>query len=324
MISKNILLMYSNHTLSSEHISQLKKIAPDFDIVVADSENSAIEAARDSEIILGHRYLRQCLPYAPMLRWVQTTGGGIDHLPLRELKEKGILLTRTTFPSEVIARHAYTIAWALIRRLPDCFSLQRQKTWFPKIELLPMPKIALILGFGCIGQELAKLLKRDGIQVWAVKRKVDESSKKLCDRLFDGRSWRQALSQVDLCFLSLPLNRFTRGLFDESALCSLPKHAIIVNVGRGATLDIKTVIRLLKEGRLGGAGLDVLDPQPPAQNDPVWETPHLIITPYIAARYPERAQQIEKYIENQLYYYLTNGHLENIIDWSEVEKDYEC
>jgi len=323
-MKKNIILMYSNHKPSAGHIRRLKKVASGYNVVVANSETGAIKAAKDAYIILGHRYLRQCLPYSPNLRWVQTTGGGFDNLPFKGLKQKDILLTRSTIPSYVIARHAYTLAWALIRRLPRCFSLQMKRQWNPAIDLLPMPRAALILGFGSIGKEIAKLLRQDGIKVLAVKRKLDDTSRKLCDKLLAISSWRSILPQIDLCFLCTPLNKATKNMFNGSALKALPKHAIVINVGRGATLDTKTVIHLLKKGSLGGAGLDVLEKQPPKANDLIWQTPNLIITPYIAARYPERAEQIERYFESQLKRYIANKPLENIIDWKKVKKDYEC
>jgi len=322
-MGKNILLMYSTHKPSQSHFSKIKEIAQDFEVVVANSEEESIDLVRNSEIIFGHRYLSQCLPSAHRLKWVQTTAGGIDRLPLKLLREKGVLLTRTTVSSSAIARHAYTLAWALVRRFPEYIFAQKQQKWNTTIETLPRPKTALILGFGHIGRELLKLLKRDKIKVWGVKRMIDDHSKMLCDKLFDTLSWRQVLPQVDLCFLCLPTNKYTKGIFDESALCALPKHAVIVNVGRGDSLDTRTLIRLLKENSLGGAGLDVLYPQPPFPNDPIWETPNLIITPYVAARYPERAKDIEEYFEYQLKRYMNKGALENIIDWNEVKIDYE-
>lgn len=323
-MTKNILIMYSNHQPSKAHIARLRKIAPGFKIAAVKTEEQAIQIAENTEIILGHRYLKQVLPYARGLKWVQTTAGGYDRLPLKDLRERGILLSRTTFPADTIARHAYVMAWSIIRGLADSSRLQQKKEWQTDLRLLPLPKIALILGLGEIGNKLARLLKKDGIRVWGVKRRKDKYVEKLCDKVFYDIAWRKYLKKVDLCFLCVPLNRETKGIFNKSALDSLPKHAVVINVSRGEVLDTGSLIKLLKNNCLGGAGLDVFEKYPPAKNDPIWETPQLLMTPYIAGRYPERAKQIEEYCEQQVSKYLRNKKLSNLIDWDEAAKDYAC
>jgi len=321
-MKKNILLMYSTHTPSAPHISKLKSIGASFEIEIANSEADAIRVAKNSEIVFGHRYLRQILPFASSLKWVQTTAGGIDRLPLEQLKGLDVLLTRTTVCAKIVARHAYTLAWALIRGLPQCFYLKKQERQKADITLLPMPTTALVLGFGHIGRELAKLLRRDGIRVWGSKREIDKNSKRICDELLDSSSWREVLPQMDLCFLCLPSNKSTKNIFDKNALCALPKHAVVVNVGRSNTLDVKALFGLLREGKLGGAGLDVADVRQLTHQDLFSVSARLIITPYIAAHYPRRSQHIEKYFESQLMRYLSNNYLKNIVEWKIAKTDY--
>lgn len=308
-----ILLMYSNHHPSHGHIKRLQSKGLDLEVVVADSEIRAIEEAPSSDVIFGHRYLRQCLPHAIRLRWVQSSSGGIDHILCSELLSRPIFLTRTPIFGHIVARHAHTMAWALIRRVPDFLSLQVQKIWDPSFETLPFPRAAMILGFGYIGRELSKLLKGDGLKVWGVKRYLDDASRAFCDKLYDADSWQKLLPDVDLCFLTLPLNTGTKGIFDEHCLRSLPPHAVLVNVGRGGTLDTQALIRVLRDGHLGGVGLDVVDPQPPSPGDPIWGTPRLLLTPYVAARYPGRPQVLEEFFEQQLARYLAGEPLEGVV-----------
>ena len=78
----HILLMYSTHSPSQEHISRLQGIDPSIQVSVADSVENAIKHGRTADIIFGHRYLAQCLPYGAKIRWVQSTAGGVDRLPL--------------------------------------------------------------------------------------------------------------------------------------------------------------------------------------------------------------------------------------------------
>jgi len=317
---KNILLMYGEHRPSKEHLLNLKKIGCDYNIIVADSEEIDPDEIDKTEIIFGHRYLRQVIPKASHLKWVQTSGGGIDRLPWKELKERDILLSRATFASNVISQHAYLLAWALIRKIPEILTLQQQKIWDPSMykKMLPWPKTAMILGFGTIGQSLAILLKAANIKVLGVKKNLDEKSKYHCDMLLDHQSWREHLQKVDMCFLALPLTDSTKGMFDLKAIQALPKHSVLVNVGRGETLDVKSLIQVMNEGHLGGAALDIIEPQPIRSDDPIWSTPRLIISPYVAARYLERFQYFEQYVEKQFRNYTMTGNIENKVDWSSV------
>lgn len=317
-MSKSILLMYSNGVPSVNHVRKLKEIALDYDIEIANSEQEAINKAKECEIIIGHRYLRQCLPYAINLKYIQGSGRGFDRLPWKEIKRRKLLFGTTTFASKVIAQHAYMLAWSIIRGLPKCFELQREKQFDSSAALssmLPWPKTSLILGFGSIGKELAKLLRSSNIKVWGVKRKLDYESKKYCDRLIDIHSWREILPEVDICFLALPLTDETRQIFDNDCLMSLPKHSIVINVGRGATLDVRSLVRVLRTGHLGGAALDVFDEIPKSVDSYIWNEPRLIITPYVAARYKERNQDFERFAEDQLYKYFNNITIENRVDW---------
>jgi phosphoglycerate dehydrogenase-like enzyme len=314
-----ILLMYSTHQPRSDHIKRLQSKDPDIVVVVADSERKAIEEAPSTDVIFGHRYLRQCLPHASRLQWVQISSAGIDRLKGPELFKRPILLTKTTVLGPFVARHAHTMAWALVRRIPDFLNRQSRGVWDRHLEMLPFPKVAMILGFGSIGRELGKLFKGDGLQVWGVKRHGDEASRAFCDRLLGVNSWRMLLPEIDLCLLTLPLNASTKGIFDENALRALPSHAVLVNVGRAETLDIQASIRVLQEGRLGGVGLDVVSPEPPSPDDPFWKTPRLLLTPHIAAHCPERPQLLEAFFEQQLARYLAGEPLEGVVNPFDLE-----
>lgn len=309
--------MYSTHQPTPGHILRLSSKSPDITISIATSESQAIQEAKSAEMIFGHRYLRQVLPFAKNLQWVQSTALGIDRLFSVELLNHSILLTRATILAPLVARHAYVLAWALIRRLPEFFDRQIRGLWDPSVEMLPLPKIALILGFGLVGKELCKLLRQDGIKVWGVKRRFDPLSKEYCDRLVVGENWRELLPNVDLCFLTLPLTRFTEKIFDENTLRNLPSHAILINVGRGELIDTDALVKILVEGHLGGVALDVVPREPLKKDDPLWKIPRTLITPHVAARYYERTQLLEEFFEKQLDRFLKGEPLEGVVNLKE-------
>jgi phosphoglycerate dehydrogenase-like enzyme len=92
----------------------------------------------------------------------------------------------------------------------------------------------------------------------------------------------EVLPETDLLILSLPATAETRNILDARRLALLPETARIVNVGRGSALDQKALERMLREGKLAGAALDVFEQEPIPADDPLWDCPNLVITPHMA------------------------------------------
>jgi phosphoglycerate dehydrogenase-like enzyme len=92
-----------------------------------------------------------------------------------------------------------------------------------------------------------------------------------------------ALSSTDFMVLALPGTDATRGLVDASVLAGLPSHALLINVGRGTTLDTDAMVSSLGRGTLAGAVLDVFETEPLHADDPLWDTPNLLITAHVSA-----------------------------------------
>lgn len=308
-----ILVMYSNFLPSGAHLERLARLADGFQIFVATSEHEAVAYATKAEIILGHRYLRQALPHAKNLRWVQSTAAGVDHLASPELLSIAPILTRCPIFSDVIAQHAYALAWSVIRRIPEAVAAQARGEWARPFDMLPPPKVAMVLGMGQIGLALARLLKANGIRVIGAGRVCKPEMNEVCDEVLTGAAWREHLHRADLCFLALPLTQGTKGLFDDAAIRALPSHAVLVNIGRGATLDTKALALHLRKGLLGGAALDVLDEIPQPADD-LWSTPRLLITPKVSAYHPEMQRKMEHFIEEQVARYLRGEHLAHQVD----------
>ncbi len=309
-----LLVMYSNRPPNQAHIRRLMALRDDIQIVVADSEAMAVKHAPDTEVILGHRYLRQTLPHTRSLKWIQSTAAGLQHLLSSDLVRISPILTRCPIFSEIVALHAFTLALATLRRIPDAVVAQLRGEWARPFDMLPLPQTAMIMGMGCVGRAIATILRKHGIAVLGVENNPSPQKKTACDELLDSTNWREHLHRADLCFIALPLTRETRSLFDEAALKALPSHAVLIDVGRGGIVDTSALIRQLKSGHLGGAALDVIDPVPEKPADPIWKTPRLLITPKVSVFHPGRQEKLEEYIEIQVKRYLDNKELLHKVD----------
>jgi phosphoglycerate dehydrogenase-like enzyme len=307
-----ITLMYSNYVPSAGHVRRLEEIAGDGRVAVALTEADALAHAGSTEIVLGHRYLRQLLPHAPGLRWVQTTAAGFDQLPVRELHQRAITLTRNPQNARSISHHALALAWALLRRLPLAMRAQSTGEWAASFPMLPLPRTALVLGLGAIGAQVAVLLRGTGLYVRGTDKAGTSTQRQACDEFVDAGHWRDALAHTDILVLALPLDESTRQTIGERELARLPRHAIVVNVARAGLVDQPALVAALRTGRIGGAALDVLEPVP-AADDPLWTTPNLLITPKVAAYHPGMQADFEAFAEVQTRRFLSGAPLEAIV-----------
>ena len=307
------MLMYSNFAPSADHVRRLQDLAGSGGVAVAASEDDALAYAPSTQIVLGHRWLRQLLPYASGMRWVQTTAAGYDHLPWKELARRGITLTRNPMNSAAIAHHVVALAWASLRRLPDAVQAQSAGRWTAPFAMLPLPRTALVLGLGAIGMQVSRLLRGLGLRVRGTSNSGSTAQREACDEFVGASHWRDVLRDTDILVLALPLDETTRGCIGARELSALPAHAVLVNIARDGLIVRAALLDALRSGRIGGAGLDVLDPIP-AADDPLWMTPNLLITPKVSAYHPDMQKKFEAFAELQTRRFLSGAPLEALVD----------
>jgi phosphoglycerate dehydrogenase-like enzyme len=315
-----LLLMYGRSRPSEEHLERLEALG--VEAVMARTKEIALEHAATADAFIGTRYLHQCLPGAQNLRWVQSLVAGVNMLAGPVLLRKMPIVTRAPIFSDVIAMHAVSMAYAVIRRLPEAARMQEQESWKrAPVELLPAPETALILGLGMIGREIAAILRKLGLTVRAMDRSRTAEKEAVVDRLITGDAWYETLPDTDICFVTLPLTRETIRLVDLPVLQALPSHAVLVNVSRGQIVDTQALVQLLETGTLGGAALDVTDPQPPPEGHPLWHTPRLLITPHVASFTPQRHERLERFVEEQVARFVNNEPLLYTVDLQQLQED---
>jgi phosphoglycerate dehydrogenase-like enzyme len=221
--------------------------------------------------------------HRPRLRWVQLPTMGYDPVELHGVPSGVTVTTAGDAYAPTVAEHALTLLLALVRRIPEAVRNAERHRWDQSgaraIGTLHGATVAVV-GFGNIGREIAVRLRGFGARVVAVSRngRPDPLADEVvaADRLFD------ALGRSDAVVLAVPLNAQTRHLIDARALAAMQPHALLINIARGGVIDQPALATALAEGRLGGAGLDVTDPEPLPPDDPLWTLPNALITPHVA------------------------------------------
>lgn len=124
------------------------------------------------------------------------------------------------------------------------------------------------------------------------------------------RLWPRA----DAVVLATPATTATRHLIDAEVLAMLPSHAVIVNIARGTLIDTEALVEALRAGAIGGAGLDVTDPEPLPPGHPLWSMPNVLITPHVANPDIAWRPNVAGRVEENLRRYLAGRPLLGVID----------
>jgi phosphoglycerate dehydrogenase-like enzyme len=234
------------------------------------------------------RQFYHALRASPHLRWVHAHSAGVDRPIYPELIARGVKVTTSAGANARSVAHA-TLAGllSLARRLPVLQAAQRQHTWQPLLDdAAPRDlagQTALIVGYGAIGQRLAKLLDALEMNVTVVCREADGAT-----ATGDGprtvalAALDTALPETDWLILACPLTPLTRRLIDARRLRLLRPGAHLINVARGEVVVEADLIAALRDGVLAGAYLDVFEHEPLDPASPVWDLPNVLVTPHTA------------------------------------------
>src|SRR5690606_33393510 len=222
----------------------------------------------------------------PRLRWFQQWGAGADWL-LRypEVQELPFVLTSASGVHAIpISEHILALLFAFARRLPQAFRFQQGRRWgAPDWDHLfeLAGKTLLLIGVGAIGARTAQVAAALEMHVIGVRRDPGRTAPGVSemhapDALLD------LLPRADFVVLTLPLTPETQTLITARELARMKSSAIIVNIGRGGTIDEPALIDALAAGRIGGAGLDVFAEEPLPADSPLWGMDNVIITCHYA------------------------------------------
>lgn len=214
------------------------------------------------------------------IRWVHSTGAGVDGLLRHRRWPGGVTLTRTTGElGDRMAEYCIGQALAWSQRLHAFHRDQTERRWAPVEPATLSGTTAVIVGTGSVGSAIAARFGALGCGTIGVSRRG--RSRPPFDRVVPVRDLAEVASSARWLLLAAPLTPDTRGLVGSRVLARC-RAAFLVNVARGELLDTAAVLAALEAGALAGAALDVFDEEPLPADSPLWGAPGVIITPHIA------------------------------------------
>jgi phosphoglycerate dehydrogenase-like enzyme len=294
----------------------LERVLADDEIAWYGAAAPLADAARDAEVLYIHFSPRDqnetAVAGAPNLRWVATTAAGVDFLPLRLMRERGIVLTNGaglhTIP---VAEFALMCVLAAAKRTPVLVRAHDRREWVQapgRAEL--RDSRALVIGYGAIGRAIGELLRAFGVDVTGVRRTPQGEP-----GVIGTDQWRPQLGEFDWIVLAAASTDETRNMIGAQEFAAMKPTAWLVNVARGALVDERELADALERGEIAGAFLDTTVREPLPADDPLWAAPNAVVTAHSSGaattRMGERAAAL--FLEN-LGRYHRGEQLVNVVD----------
>ena len=256
---------------------------PDCSLVIAeDPRDVRPEDLREAEIFVGIPR-PELISQMPKLRFIQLYSAGANGYSW--LPREITLANAYGAYGESIAEHMLTTTLMAMKRMPEYLRMQDRQEWtlLDDIGRFAGSKV-LSVGMGAIGTAYLRKASALGAACWGVRRTVHDRPD-FVRELVTPEGMDALLPEMDVVALSLPGTEDVAGMFDERRLRLMKKTAILLNVGRGNSVVTEDLLRVMAEGRLRAACLDVMDPEPLPKGHPLWTAPRVYITPHISGGY---------------------------------------
>jgi glycerate dehydrogenase len=232
------------------------------------------------------RITREMVEANPQLRFIGLTATGVDNVDVAAARERGVAVCNLRdYCTPSVVQHVFATLLALTHRLADYDAFTKGGHWAraSQFSVFPYPIRELagrtlgIVGFGALGRGVARAAEAFGMNVAVANRPGGSPEPGRADL-------DELLPQADVLSLHCPLTPATRGLIGAARLARMKPDAVLINTARGALVDAAALAAALREGRLGGAAIDVLEQEPPVDGSPLLEPgiPSLIVTPHTA------------------------------------------
>ena len=308
--------------LSEEQREDIRSVASGLGFAVEyfmpGEEEGAKACLRHAEVLFGHS--PELLAAAgPQLKWYCCTYAGVDQYciePALFANPNCLLSNSSGCYDQTIAEHMIMATLMLLRRIPAYQQITHARRWENQLPIRSIREVGIcVLGAGNIGSAYAEKAFALGARpIVGVSR--GGRPREPFERVVSLRELDEVLPTADVLAMALPGTPETTRILDARRIALLPQNAVVINVGRGSAVDQPALIAALESGHLGGAALDVMEPEPLPTDDPLWGAPNLFLTPHVSGNMTmgwTRTRCVELFCED-LRNYAAGRPLERLVD----------
>jgi phosphoglycerate dehydrogenase-like enzyme len=286
---KVVTSVYSDPTwtLPVGEVERLRRAFPDWTVVDAPSREARMRELPDADVAFLSHLQAEEFAAASRLRWIQSPAAGVASLLFPAFRDSGVLLTNARgIHGDAMAEHVIGLAIVLFRQIHVAVRNQErhdfQKPPQAAFRML-RGRVCGLVGLGSIGAAVAERVAALGMDVIAVRRRVDEPRPACVSAVYPPSELVTLLGRSDVVVLTAPLTGDTRGLIGTAELQKMRPGAVLLNVARGKLIREGELAAELLRGTIAGAALDVFEHEPLSPASPLWDLPNVVITPHTSA-----------------------------------------
>lgn len=281
-----------------------------------ETQEEKIARVKDADVMINSRGIvkwpGETLRQLPKLRMASTCSIGTDMFDLETARACGIdICNQPGRTAPVVAEHTFGLMFALAKRAAYFTSSIKAGTWPRMDNIYLQGKTLGIIGTGHIGTEMARLARAIGMKVIAWT--YHPSEEKALQMGIRYVSMDELLQTADVVSLHVMLTEESRHVMNREAFGKMKQNALLLNCGRGGLVDTDALVEALRSGHLGGAGIDVFDPEPVPRDHPLLDMEQVVLTPHCADMTPEGVDLLNEGAVDNIIAFL-EGRPQNIVN----------
>ena len=290
-----VVITDCDHGSIEEEKEEFGRVGAELILAQAQEENHLIQACREADGLLNqYAFLtRRVLENLPKCKVVSRYGVGVDSVDLKAATDLGIIVANVPdYCLGEVADQTISIILALIRKTAFFDQKVKSGQWDFRLGIpinRTRGKTLGLIGCGKIGMEVSKRISSFGIKVIAFDPYIGKTPE-----VIELKDIDSVLKESDIISIHCPLNDSTRHLIGEREFTKMERKPLLVNTSRGAIVDEKDLINALKQGHISGAGLDVLEKEPPDAQNPLLKMENVVLSPHIGFYSEESISELKR------------------------------
>lgn len=286
------------------------QLAADADVIIGNAAPDIVRKANEISKLQNGGHVR--------LKWMQLNSAGADAYTGADILDPDTQLTSSAGAYGLsVSEHMLAMTFVLVRRF-DQYARQQVRHEWKQAGMVTSIEGAtvLVLGLGDIGGRYARMMHALGADVIGVRRTAHADKPEYLSEQHTIEDLDSLLPRADIVAMILPGGSATEHIMDERRLRLMKEGAYLINDGRGNAVDLQALKKVLKEGHLGGAGLDVTEPEPLPADDELWDMDRVIITPHIAGQFllPKTFENVVQIAGENLHAFVNSGELRHRVN----------
>jgi len=313
--ANQVLVLFN---MNNEQKQRLEAFSPDAKYIYCAPGLVTPELIEGADVILGS-LSPEAVCHSKNLKWLQLWSAGSDVFQsFGKFPEGAILTNGSGAYGLTISEHLIAMIIMLKRKLYVHYQDQLECKWGTGVGEISSiyGSTILILGLGDLGSEFAKKVKAMGATIVGIRRSA-RPAPEFVDEVHTVDKLDELLPKADIVVVSVPDTDATKKMLNKERLTKLKESAILVNVGRGATIDTDALLEVLEAGKIAGAALDVTDPEPLPSDHKLWKLPNVLITPHSSGNHnlPETYRRLIEIAIANFGAYVADQPMKNIVDF---------